>query len=54
MNRPEEEWHQLKTHVSAGQLLEKEDDLALAVLPGMTARSMNGGYTLERFKSHSA
>jgi predicted nuclease with RNAse H fold len=53
MNRPEEEWHQLKTYVSAEQLLEKEDDLVLAVLPGMTARSMNGGYTLERFKPNS-
>lgn len=53
MNRIEEEWHQLKTHEIAGQMFEDEYDLALAVMAGLEARSINGGYTLERFKFNS-
>lgn len=53
MNRIEEEWHQLKTHEIAGRMFEDEYDLALAVMDGMEARSINGGYTLERFKFNS-
>jgi hypothetical protein len=53
MNRIEEQWHQLKTHEMAGQMFEDEYDLAIAVMTGMKARSMSGGYTLERFKFNS-
>jgi len=41
---------QLKTHEIAGQMFDNEYDLAVAVIDGMTARSHQGGYTLERFK----
>lgn len=54
MNRIEDEWHQLKTHEIAGQMFEDEYDLALAIMNGMEARSVAGGYTLERFKFNSA
>jgi hypothetical protein len=54
MNRIEDEWHQLKTHELAGQMFEDEYDLALAVIAGMEARSINGEYTLERFKFNSS
>ena len=54
MNRIEDEWHQLKTHEIAGPMFEDEYDLALAIMSGMEARSVNGGYTLERFKFNSA
>jgi hypothetical protein len=37
----------------AGQMFEDEYDLAIAVMTGMKARSMSGGYTLERFKFNS-
>lgn len=53
MNRIEDEWHQLKTHEIAGQMFEDEYDLALAVMAGLEARSITGGYTLERFKFNS-
>lgn len=53
MNRIEEEWHQLKTHEIAGQMFEDEYDLAIAVIDGMEARSVKGGYTLERFMFNS-
>lgn len=53
MNRIEDEWHQLKTHELAGQMFEDEYDLALAVMAGMEARSISGGYPLERFKFNS-
>ena len=53
MNRIEDEWHQLKTHELAGQMFEDEYDLALAIMAGMEARSLYGGYTLERFKFNS-
>lgn len=53
MNRIEDEWHQLKTHELAGQMFEDEYDLALAIIAGMKARSINGSYTLERFKFNS-
>jgi len=48
------EWHQLKTHEIAGRMFEDEYDLALAIMDGMEARSLKGGYTLERFKFNSA
>ena len=54
MNRIEDEWHQLKTHEIAGRMFEDEYDLALAIIDGMEARSVKGGYTLERFKFNSA
>ena len=54
MNRIEDEWHQLKTHEIAGQMFEDEYDLALAIINGMEARCVAGGYTLERFKFNSA
>ena len=54
MNRIEDEWHQLKTHEIARRMFEDEYDLALAIMSGMEARSVKGGYTLERFKFNSA
>lgn len=54
MNRIEDEWHQLKTHEIAGRMFEDEYDLAVAIMNGMEARSVKGGYTLERFKFNSA
>lgn len=54
MNDIETQWHQLKTHEIAGQMFDNEYDLAVAVIDGMTARSKQGGYTLERFKFNSA
>lgn len=53
INRIEDEWHQLKTHEIAGQMFEDEYDLAIAVMAGMEARSINSGYTLKRFKFNS-
>lgn len=53
MNRVESEWHQLKTHEIAGQMFEDEYDLAIAVIHGMEARSISGGFTLKRFKFNS-
>lgn len=54
MNRIEDEWHQLKTHEIAGRMFDDEYDLALAIMDGMEARSLKGGYTLKRFKFNSA
>lgn len=54
MNRIEDEWHQLKTHEIVGRMFEDEYDLATAIMNGMEARSVQGGYTLERFKFNSA
>ena len=54
MNRIEDEWHQLKTHEIAGRMFEDEYDLALEIMDGMKARSVKGGYTVERFKFNSA
>ncbi len=53
MNRIEDQWHQLKTHEISGRMFEDEYDLALAIMDGMEARSIKGGYTLERFKFNS-
>lgn len=53
MNRIEDEWHQLKTHELAGRMFEDEYALAVAIMEGMEARSIRGGYTLERFKFNS-
>ena len=50
----EDQWHQLKAHEIAGRMFEDEYDLALAVINGMEARSLKGGYSLERFKFNSA
>ena len=36
------------------RIFEDEYDLALAIIDGMEARSLKGGYTLERFKFNSA
>jgi putative transposase len=54
MNPIEGEWHQLKTHEIAGQMFEDEYDLAIAVMDGMKARSLQGGYDLDRFIFNSA
>ena len=54
MNRIEDQWHQLKAHEIAGRMFEDEYDLARAVIDGMEARSLKGGYSLERFKFNSA
>lgn len=54
MNRIEDEWHQLKTHEIAGRMFEDKYNLATAIMSGMEARSVQGGYTLERFKSNFA
>jgi hypothetical protein len=35
-------------------MFEDEYDLARAIMDGMEARSVKGGYTLERFKFNSA
>ncbi len=53
MNRIEDQWHQLKAHEIAGRMFEDEYDLALTVIDGMEARSLKGGYSLERFKFNS-
>lgn len=54
MNRIEEQWHQFKIHEIAGRMFEDEYDLALAIMDGMEARSLKGGYTVERLKFNSA
>ncbi len=48
MNPIETQWRQL-SHEIAGQMLDNEYDLAMAVIDGMEARSAAGGYALERF-----
>jgi transposase len=48
MNRIEEEWLQLKTHEIAGQMFDNNYDLAIAIIDGMEARRVKGGYSLER------
>lgn len=53
LNRIEDEWHQLKTHEIAGRMFEHEYDLAIAIIDGMESRSVQGGYSLERFKFNS-
>ena len=54
MNRIEDQWHQLKTQETApGGCLRMNMMNALAVMDGMEARSVKGGYTLERFKFNS-
>ena len=54
MNGMEDEWHQLKAHEIAGRMFEDEYDLAIAIMNGIEARSIKGGYALERFKFNSA
>jgi hypothetical protein len=46
MNPIEAQWHQLKKQEIAGQMFDKEYDLALAVMDGMKARSGAGEYAL--------
>jgi len=53
MNPIEGQWHQLKTHELAGRMFEDEYDLALAFMAGMETRSVQGEYSLERFKFNS-
>jgi transposase len=53
MNRIEDEWPQLKAHEIAGRMFEDEDDLAMAIVDGMTACSQQAGYPLKRFKFNS-
>jgi len=48
MNRIEEHEDQLKTHEIAGQMFDNNYDLAMAIIDGMEARSLKGGYALER------
>jgi len=40
MNRIEDQWHQLKTHMIAEQMFENEFDLAMAVIKGIEAMRM--------------
>ena len=40
-------YEQLKTHDIAGRMFEDEYDLALAIMDGMEARSVKGGYILD-------
>ena len=47
-------YEQIKTHDIAGRMFEDEHDLVLAIMDGMEARSVKGGYILERFKFNSA
>lgn len=54
LNPIEGEWRQLKSHEMAGQMFDNEYDLALAVIQGVEARSIAGGYQVERFKFNSA
>ena len=54
MNPIAGQWHQLKTHELAGRMFEDEYDLAIAVMAGMEARSVQGEYSLERFKFNCA
>jgi len=44
-NPIEGQWHQLKTHELAGRMFEDEYDLAIAVMAGMEARSIQGEYS---------
>ncbi len=53
MNPIEGQWHQLKTHELAERMFEDEYDLALAFMAGMETRSVQGEYSLERFKFNS-
>ena len=55
MNRIEDEWHQLKTQEKALGVCSRMNMMsALAIMDGMKARSVKGGYTVERFKFNSA
>ena len=50
MNPIETQWRQLKAHEIAGQMFDKEYDLAMTVIEGMESRSQAGDYPLERFR----
>lgn len=54
MNHIEDDWHQLKTHEIARRMFEYKYNLATVMINGIKARSVQGGYTLERFKFNSA
>ncbi|WP_322668397.1 hypothetical protein [Nostoc sp. DedQUE09] len=47
MNRMKDEWYQLKNHEIAGQTFDNNYDLAIAIIDGIEARSVKGGYALE-------
>lgn len=54
MNPIEVEWHQIKAHELVGQMFEDELDLAYAVMSGVEARGIAGGYSVERFRFNSS
>lgn len=54
MNPIEIEWHQIKAHELVGQMFEDELDLAYAVMSGVEARAIAGGYSTERFRFNSS
>lgn len=54
MNPIESEWHQLKSHELAGQMWDNEYDLAKAIIEGVNARAVAGGYSWECFRFNSA
>ncbi len=54
MNPIEVEWHQIKAHELVGQMFEDELDLAYAVISGVEARAVAGGYSTERFRFNSS
>ncbi|WP_229499256.1 hypothetical protein [Nostoc mirabile] len=49
INPIQEQWHQFKAHELAGQMFDNKYDLAMAIINGMEARSIKGGYVLEHF-----
>jgi hypothetical protein len=49
MNLIEGEWHQLKVYELIGRMFEDEYDLAIDVMTGIQARSIQGDYEVERF-----
>jgi hypothetical protein len=54
MNPIEVEWHQIKAHELVGQMFDDELDLAYAVMSGIEARGITGGYSIERFRFNSS
>lgn len=54
MNPIEVEWHQIKAHELVGQMFDDELDLAYAVMSGVEARGIAGGYAIERFRFNSS
>lgn len=54
MNPIEIEWHQITAHELVGQMFDDELDLAYAVMSGVEARAIAGGYSVERFRFNSS